>query len=60
MDFSAAAGLAVDYSAASGDDEVLATFLASWAAKSNKAAARILAGKISDETRRAEILNFLK
>lgn len=60
MNFSTAAELAVEYSAASGDDEILATFLTSWAAKSNKAAARILAGKISDETRRAEILNFLK
>ena len=60
MNFSTAAELAVEYSAASGDDEVLATFLTSWAAKSNKAAARILAGKISNEARRAEILNLLK
>jgi hypothetical protein len=58
--FAAAADLAVEYSAQSGDDEVLAGFLASNAAQRNKTIARDLAAKISDETRRAEILNFLK
>ena len=60
MDFATAGELAAEYSAESGNDEVLATFLASWAARNNKEAARALAGKISDETRRAEILNLLK
>ena len=46
--------------AASGGDEVLATFLASWAARNNKAAARTLADRISDEKRREEILAILK
>ncbi|MEO0017403.1 MAG: hypothetical protein RLZZ522_686 [Verrucomicrobiota bacterium] len=60
MEFAAAAELAVEYSVAGGDDEVLATFLASWAARSNKEAARALAGNIVDEKRRAEILASLK
>jgi hypothetical protein len=60
MEFAAAAELAVEYSAAGGNDEVLATFLASQAARSNKTAARALAGKIADEKRRAEILASLK
>ena len=60
LKFAAAAELAVEYNAASGNDEVLATFLASYAARENKAAARDLAGIISDETRRAHILKFLK
>lgn len=59
MPFAAAAELAVEYSAESGNDEVLATFLTSGAARRNKAASLVLAGKISDETRRGEILNFL-
>ncbi len=60
MEFAAAAELAVQYSVAGGNDEVLATFLTSYAAQSNKAAARALAGKIADEKRRAEILVSLK
>ena len=56
----AAADLAVEYSAQSGNDEVLAGFLTSNAARRNKTIARDLAAKISDETRRTEILNFLK
>lgn len=60
MDFATAAELAVEYTAASGSDEVLATFLASWAARHNKPAARALAERISDEKRRAEILTILK
>jgi hypothetical protein len=58
--FATAADLAVEYSAQSGSDEVLAGFLTSNAARRNKAVARDLAAKITDETRRAEILNFLK
>jgi hypothetical protein len=58
--FAAAADLAVEYSLQSGNDEVLAGFLTSNAARRNKAVARDLAAKISDETRRAEILEFLK
>ena len=58
--FAAAADLAVEYNAQSGDDEVLAGFLTSHAARRNKAVARDLAAKIADETRRAEVLNFLK
>ena len=58
--FAAAADLAVEYGAQSGNDEVLAVFLTSYAARRNKAVARDLAAKIAAETRRAEILNFLK
>lgn len=58
--FAAAADLAVGYSAQSGNDEVIAGFLTSNAARRNKALARDLALKITDETRRAEVLNFLK
>jgi hypothetical protein len=60
LEFSTAADLAVEYSAQSGSDEVLAGFLTSHAARRNKAVARDLAAKISDETRRAEVLDFLK
>ena len=58
--FAAAADLAVEYSVQSGNDEVLAGFLTSQAARRNKTVARDLAAKIADETRRAEVLNFLK
>ena len=58
--FAAAADLAVEYSAQSGNVEVLAGFLTSQAARRSKAVARDLAAKISDETRRAEVLDFLK
>ena len=60
MEFAAAAELAVEYNAASGGDEVLATFLTSYAARENKAAARVLAETISDEQRREQVLTFLK
>ncbi len=60
MEFSAAAELAVEYGIASGNDEVLATFLTSMAARDNKPAARVLADNVSDERRRTEILTFLK
>jgi hypothetical protein len=58
--FAAAVDLAVEYSAQSGNDEVLAGFLSSEAARRNKTIARDLAAKIADETRRAEVLDFLK
>jgi hypothetical protein len=58
--FAAAADLAVQYSAQSGNDEVLAGFLTSNAARRNKAFARELAAKITDANRRAEVLDFLK
>jgi hypothetical protein len=58
--FAAAVDLAIEYSAQSGTDEVLAGFLSSEAARRNKTIARDLAAKISDETRRAEVLDFLK
>ena len=58
--FAAAVDLAVEYSAQSGNDEVLAGFLTSNAARRNKSVARDLAAKIADETRREEVLDFLK
>ncbi len=58
--FVAAADLAVEYSAQGGNDEVLAGFLTSHAARRNKTIARDLASKIADESRRAEVLDFLK
>ena len=60
MSFAAAAELAVDYGASDGAEEALAAFLTSWAASSNKEAARALAEKIADEGRRAEVMEFLK
>lgn len=60
IEFSTAVDLAIEYSAQSGNDEVLAGFLTSEAARRNKPIARDLAAKIFDETRRAEILDFLK
>lgn len=60
LDFAQAAELAVQYSQASGNDEVLITFVENWAARSNKEEARNLAGKISDAKRRAEILKSLE
>jgi hypothetical protein len=60
MEFAAAAELAVEYNAAGGNDELLATFLTSHAARDNKEAARSLAESISNEQRRAEVLTYLK
>lgn len=60
MEFSEAAELAVQYNQASGNDEVLASFLESWPARKNKEQARVLAEKISDGKRREEILKRLK
>jgi len=58
--FNAAAELAVHYSQASGNDDVLATFLDTWTARNNKDQARVFAEKIADESRREEILKRLK
>lgn len=60
MAFADAGALALQYSQASGNDDVLGIFLESAAARSNKEAARILAEKIADENRRAAILKRLE
>lgn len=60
MEFSEAAELAVQYHEASGNNDVLSSFLESWPARQNKEQARILAGKISDPKRREEILKKLQ
>ena len=60
MNFAEAADFAVEFNDAAGNDEVLAAFLGTEAARSNKLQARALAGKISDESRRAEILKGLE
>ncbi len=58
--FAAAADLAVEYSAQSGNEEMLASFLSSESARRKKELARELAAKIADQARRAEVLDFLK
>ncbi|MCX6866945.1 MAG: hypothetical protein NTV46_12155 [Verrucomicrobia bacterium] len=58
--FAEAAELAVQYSQASGSDNVLMILMDQLAASGDKARARILAGKISDENRRAAILKLLE
>lgn len=62
MEFSEIAALAVDYHNASGSDEVLVPLLRDWQSRQdeNKEQARALAGKISDEKVRNEILKDLK
>jgi hypothetical protein len=60
MEFSEAAELAVQYNDASGNDDVLSTFLDRGPARQNKEQARLLAEKISDPKRREEILKSLK
>jgi hypothetical protein len=60
MQFSEAADLAVQYHEASGNDDVLSSFLDGWTARQNTEQARVLAEKISDEKRREEILKNLK
>ena len=60
LEFSEAAELAVQYNNASGNDEVLYSFLKSWPAQENKEQARALAEKISDVKRREEILKNLE
>jgi cell fate (sporulation/competence/biofilm development) regulator YlbF (YheA/YmcA/DUF963 family) len=60
MEFSEAAELAVQYHEASGNNDVLSSFLESWPVRQNKEQARVLAGKISDPERREEILKNLQ
>jgi len=60
LEFNAAAALALQYSQASGNDDVLGAFLESWAALYNKDQARAYAANISDERRRAAILKRLE
>jgi len=60
MEFSQAADLAVQYHDASGNDDVLSSFLDGWPARQNKEQSRVLAEKISDVKRREEILKKLK
>ena len=60
MDFGEASELALHYQAASGNDDVLTSFLDGWPARQNKDQARVLAGKITDEKRREEILKNLR
>ena len=60
MNFAEAADLAVQYNTATGNDEVLGTFLESWAASENKEQARALAEQIVDDQRRAKILKQLQ
>lgn len=60
LKFEDAAAFALQYQASSGNDEVLASFLASGQAQQHKEEAIKLADKISDEKRREEILSRLK
>lgn len=60
IEFSEAAELAVQYHEASGNNDVLSSFLEGWPARQNKEQARVLAGKISDPKRREEILKNLQ
>lgn len=56
MDFAEAADMAARYQDASGGDDVLYSFLDGHIPREDREQARILAEKISDETRRNEIL----
>ncbi len=57
LDFTEAAGLAVQYSQASGNDDSLGAFLESWPVYNNhKQEARVLAEQIAGEQLRAQIL----
>jgi hypothetical protein len=60
MEFSEAADIAVEYNTATGNDDVLSSFLESVAVRQDKEQARVLAEKISDPKRREEILKKLK
>jgi hypothetical protein len=57
MNFEEVSTLALSYHETSGNDEVLHTFLSKIAADRNKAAARELAGKISDPVKRQKLLD---
>jgi hypothetical protein len=58
--FAEASELALQYNSASGNDDTLSSFLLNRSAFNNKEAARTLAAKITDPTRRAEILKKLQ
>jgi hypothetical protein len=58
--FDEIAAIAAGTRETSGNEEILSVFLESPAARANQPAARLLAEKISDPTRRAEILQQLK
>ncbi|MEI7953813.1 MAG: hypothetical protein WCJ66_01475 [Verrucomicrobiota bacterium] len=60
LEFAQAAELAVQYSRASGNDDVLVDFVDNWATRANKEEARELAAKINDAKRRAAILKRLE
>lgn len=60
LDFSEAADLALKYNQASGNDDVLVSFLGSGSVGTHIKEARALAQRISDPTRREEILKKLK
>jgi hypothetical protein len=60
LTFAEAAELAMQYRKASGNDEVLASFVENWGARSNKEEARDLAAQITDAKRRAEVLKLLE
>ena len=58
--FSELAALAKEYHAGSGNDDLLIPLADHWRARTHKEEARELAGLISDEKRREEILEKLK
>lgn len=58
--FSEATALVLHYQQSSGSDDVLVAFLQTYSARSNFEEARYLADRITDATRREEILNTLK
>jgi hypothetical protein len=58
--FAEASELALQYNRASGNDDTLSSFLLNRSALNHKEAARTLAAKITDPTRRAEILKKLQ
>jgi hypothetical protein len=58
--FAEASELALQYNRASGNDDTLSSFLLNRSALNDKEAARTLAAKITDPTRRAEILKKLQ
>lgn len=60
MNFTDAADLALHYHEASGNDDVLISFLENGGSHQNEEAARLLAAKISDDKRREKILENLE
>lgn len=58
--FAELAAMATEYHQSSGNDDLLIPLASHWRAQQNKEEARELAGRISDEKRRQEILEKLK